>query len=307
MFPIVDDLLNPFSLFCMKKAGKTEKAQTPNFRGDVNPNKVSFTDPIKDTFGFSKEYSEEMFKDLTTAFLLGFCCSTCPSLLVFAVGAFLFANQAHDSFRDKVTENIQKSDDAMTKLAKKVNEQHKNNPVQPEQKALPYYPEQKEEVKALPYYPEQKAEIKALPYYGPESNEIKTGKTEEKELTPLQKAEVLYQEAEQRVTDKENDWAQKSERAEIANQKLENAKIRLENARIAYENAQDDVLAAAERRFNRANTVYEKRNEAAHNADKEAEIASLKLQEAENQLYAARDYWAILQAEEIVDTTPVIF
>lgn len=292
---IVDNLLNPFSLFGTKKA---ENKRNPSFSGDVNPNKVSFTDPIRDTFGFSKEYSNEMFKDLTTAFLLGFCCSTCPSLLVFALGAFLFANQAHDSFRDKVTENIQKSDDAMTKLAKKVNEQRKDNPVQKEVQP---------EMKALPYYPEQKPELKALPYYEADNKEIKAENNEEKELTPLQKAEVLYQEAEQRVTDKEVDLAQKSAKAEIANQKLENARIRLENARVAYENAQDDVLSAAERRFNRANMVYERRNEAAKNADKEAEIASLKLQEAEIQLSAAKDYWAILQAEEIVDTTPVIF
>ena len=292
----IDDLFNPAKLF---GAGKTEKNQKPSFKGDVNPNKVSFTDPIRDTFGFSKEYSNEMFKDLTTAFLLGFCCSTCPSLLVFAVGAFLFANQAHDSFRDKITEKIQTSGDAITKLAKKVNEQNKDNPVRNEANVQP-------EMKALPYYPTPKPEQKALPYY-PDTQEIKAEKQEEKELTPLQKAEVLYQEAEQRVATSEEDQIQKANRAEIANQKLEKARIRLENATAAYENAQDNALAAAEKRFNRANNIYEKRNEAAKNADKEAEIASLKLQEAEIQLAAAKDYWAILQAEEIVDTTPVIF
>lgn len=275
---IIDEIINSTRTFGSKKAEDVKNnKQNTSFGGNVNPNNVSYKDPIQDTFGFSQERSAEMFKDLSTMFLIGFCCATCPSLLVFAMGMFLFANQSHNSFKDIMAQNIQQSNDAFSKLNQQVNA---NQPQNPYDFVLPELP-------------------------APQETKLLEAKPEEQPMSPLERAQLRCAKAEDRVQKYGMNLKKSAHAANVANQKVDRAYARMERARLAYETAKEEARAAAEAKYNRASMIYDKRYAEARVANERVDVASAKLDEARVKLDAANQAYAAMQGEETVDVSAV--
>ena len=285
----LSDYLNA-TLSFGKKADETKDAKSVqdkqfSFRGNINPNNVSYKDPIVDNFGVSQERAAETFKNLSTMFLVGFCFGCCPSLLLLGVGAFLFANQ-QNSFKDILSQMIQQSNDAFSKLNQQVNANAQPEAMQPQQFVCP-----QPTTNALPAPQEQK-----LLEYKPE---------EPQPMTPLEKAQMRCANAENNVNKWDMHLNKATNRANIANQKLERAYARMDRARTAYENAKEEAKIAAEAKFERASMIYEKRYAESQAANERVDYANAKLEEAKIKLEAANTAYATMQAEETVDLSAV--
>ena len=240
-----------------KEAKKEQNKQTNN----VNPNNVSYKDPIIDSFGFSSEKKSDTFKNLSTMFLVGFCLSSFPDLLLFGVGMFLFAKHK-DTFKETLENMIKQSTDAFSKLNQQVNAQQ--TAAAPQQTA----PQQAA--------PKQAAETAV-------TNPVAPAK-EVKPMSPLERAELRYANAENRVIKYDLNLRKSYHAAEVADKKLSLAKERMEKAKLSLETAKEEAKAAAAQKLERAENLYARKYAESQIANEAVDVANAKLEDAKLKL-----------------------
>lgn len=273
----------------ISQAKKAENNKNSSSETNVNPNNVSYKDPIVDSFGYSQDKQAGTFKNLSTMFLVSFCLFSFPDILLMGIGMYLFAKQ-HESFKDSLEQVIKQSSDAFGKLNKQVNNQPQNT-AQPAQ--------------APQSQPQQTAQPVAQAQQITNPQEVVKPSKTVKPLTPLEIAQKRYSKAEDKVLQCSVGLKNSTIAADEANRKLHKAETRLEKAKHAYEKAKEETKPIAQERFEKATVNYAKKYTEAGVANERVDVAKAKLEEAKVKLDAANLNYEKLKAEEIVDVSAV--
>lgn len=275
------------------KIGEAEKAKKADNNSsnatNVNPNNVSYKDPIVDSFARSKESTEKMFNGMKTMFLVGFCLTTFPDILMLGIGLFLFAKHK-DSFKNTLEELIKNSNEACSKLNQQVNAQQAS--------AQPQQAQQSQQTQQT-VQPAAQAKTVTNP-----QEAVKPAK-QVKPLTPLEIAQMRYAKAEDKVLQYGVGLKKSEIAADEANRKLHKAEARMEKAKLALEKAKEEAKVTAEEKYEKASINFAKRYTEAGVAKERVDVAKAKFEDAKVKMEAANQVCEKMKAEEIVDVSAV--
>ena len=297
---VIGNLLRK-TFFSDTKAEEVKNVQgnQPNFKGNINPNNVSYKDPIVDSFGYSSDRASGLFKNLSTMFLVSFCLFSFPDLLLFGIGAFLFAKHG-DTLKESLEQMIKQSSEAFGKLNQQVN-------ANTQTQASAQTQSSQAQAQAQQAAPPQNVSSQN-PVTNPQKTEAPV-KRAAKQLTPSEKAELKYSKAENNVLKSEVNYRKSIQNADIAVKKFQAAKEKMEKAKHEFETANEENLNSAKAKYEQANTVCRNRYAEAKIASETVNVLKAKLDNARVKLDdAMQNYQKIngdKEAEEIVDISSV--
>lgn len=296
-----------------KKAEKSSRQ--PSFGGLTNVNvNLERTEDVDTIVNNTKEIYKNSLKASAMLYLVGFAIGFCPGLLFAASLAFMFSGKGMD-FKSHLVDALSKNSDAMANFQK----QNQNNTVEVQAEVAdapaeaPKTPEKAAQAPekapqlaletrqqpqlALDYQPRLALEMKDNKV----TNPIEAQKAEQKQLSPLDLAQLKYAKA----LDNQDKAAAALERREKAQQvaveKYEEAQARLEKAQVEYDKANAQMKAQMTEKMTKYQQAVVTRFTNANLAKERTDVAKAKLDQAQVNAAIAQKEFEDMQAEDIVD------